>query len=404
MNHKIINSLMQVLDRPNELRIVQTLLLEPGLSRPELAERLGLSLSAVTQVVNALIRKGYVVETGLKKSDSGRSSSTLAVDTSRFVSIGVGLSQYRISIEVIDLDGVMLFSAYEDLDKTGWQSNFTTIKDHIATFLEGSKDKEYHILGIGIARPGFVQFEKRELHFVPEMFEWEDDHVCREFEDAFGFGVEISSTSTAALSGEVYFGGGRNFPSSLLVNISSTDISIAMIRANLIDRGMDANPRVFGQRIISAFFDTSASLHESTLNRLVCMTGIEANYLELTGNRLDYPAICRQARVGDHLAVQALSKAATIAGLAISDLICSLFPDNIIISGSVVDDNIIYRNVAMSVASDRVRSICDAKVAFSLTELKGKGPFEDERERNFSLAKSSATLVFENIYLARGDK
>ncbi len=404
MNKKINDVLMTLFDRPNELRIVRTLLLTADQSRPELACQLGLSLSSTTGIVDGLIKKGYVIETGLKKMDSGRSSTTLDVVKSRFVSIGIGISKYRISVEAIDLEGKPVFAAYDDLDKSGWEPNFSRIKNHVAEFLRESQGRDYHVLGIGIARPGFVQFEKRDLPFVPEMFEWDDEKVQATFEHAFNYGVEISSTSTAALSGEVYFGCGKGYESSLLVNISTTDISVAMIRNNIIDRRMDSNSKVFGRRIMGTTIEADASIHECTLNRYVCKSSIEKYYAQLMGNddEIGYSTICEQSLIGNHMAVQAISKAASLAGLAISDLICSLFPDNCIISGSIVDDSTIYRDIAIAVARNRVQSISNHPLVFSLTELKGNSTMEAEVATNFSLGKGSATLVFENFYLERG--
>lgn len=400
MNNKIKKTLSSLFNRPNELRILKSLLIAGDSSRPELAHSLSLSLSSVTNVVDNLIKKGYVIETGFQKIDKGRSAALLGVVKSRFVSIGVGISKYRVSVEAIDLNGLSLFCAIEHLDPNSWEKNFFQIKKFISQFLEQSTDSDYHILGIGIARPGFVEFKKKTLPFSDELFEWDDKEAQSYFERAFPLGVEISSVSTASLSGEVYFGCCKGYDSSLLINISSTDISIAMIRKNVIDKNIDENCHAFGKRVMCCDSSQLNSIHETSLNQYACKNAIEKNFSDLESHNveIDYITIINQAKAGNLIAIQAIAKAATFIGIAIADLLGLLVPQNCVITGEIVDDSVIYHNIASAIASERVKNIINSKVIFSQPKLKGLEPDTDNLT-NYSLGKGSASVVFENFYV-----
>lgn len=400
MNSKIISHLNSLLNRPNELRIIKSLLANGDSSRTELAKYLTLSLSSVTNIVDSLIKKGYVLENGFQKIEKGRSSAVLGVVKSRFIAIGVGISKYKVSVEAIDLNGDSLFCAIENLDPNSWNNNFVHIKNFISQFLEQSSKSDYHILGIGIARPGFVEFRKTNLPFSDELFEWNDNEVQAYFENLFSLGVEISSVSTASLSGEVYFGSSKDFNSSLLVNISSTDISIAMIRKNIIDKGIDANSHAFGKRVICIDPSQIHNMHETSLNQYVCRKAIEKNFSDFESQNveIDYTTIVNQAKAGNIIAVQAISKAATFAGIAIADLLALLIPENCVITGEIIDDSVIYHNIASAIASERVKHLIHSEVIFSQPELKGIAP-DTDTQTNYSLGKGSASVVFENFYI-----
>jgi predicted NBD/HSP70 family sugar kinase len=400
MNNKVIADLNTLFARPNELRIIKSLLVNGDSSRPDLAQLLSLSLSSVTNVVDGLIKKGYLTETGFKKIEKGRSSAILGVVKSHFVSIGVGISKYKVSVEAIDLNGVSLFCAIENLDPNNWETNFTKIKKFISQFLEQSIDRKFHILGIGIARPGFVEFIKKTLPFSEELFEWDDKKVQSYFENAFSLGVEIASLSTAALSGEVYFGCCKGYSSSLLVNVSSTDISIAMIRKNIIDKNIDANSHAFGKRVMCIDPSQLNAIHETSLNQYACRKAIEKNFSDFDPQKieLDYTTIINQAKSGNLVAVQAITKAATFIGIAISDLIGLLVPENCVITGEIIDDSIIYYSIASAIANERAKHLISNEVIFSQPKLKGIEP-DTDTQTNYSLGKGSASVVFENLYV-----
>lgn len=400
MNTEIKNNLNALFNRPNELRIIKRLLVSGDLSRTELTNYLSLSLSSVTNTVDNLIKKGYLHETGFQKIEKGRSAALLGVIKSRFVSIGVGISKYKVSVEAIDLTGNPLFCATANLNTNSWNANFIQIKQFIAQFLEQSSGSNYHILGIGIARPGFVEFMKKTLPLANELFEWNDDDVQSYFEDAFSLGVEISSLSTASLSGEVYFGCCKGFDSSLLINISSTDISIAMIRKNIIDTHIDANSHAFGKRVMCIDSNKMNHIHETSLNQYACRIGIETNFSDLEPHNveIDYITIINQAKAGNLLAVQAVAKAATFVGIAIADLLALVVPENCVLTGEIIDDSVIYHNIVRDIAHERVKHLIHSEVVFSQPELKGIEP-DTDTQTNYSLGKGSASVVFENFYM-----
>ena len=399
MNIKIKSNIIELLNRPNELRIIRSLLTNGDSSRPELSHLLSLSLSSVTNVVDGLIKKGYVLETGYKKLEKGRSSAVLGAVRSRFVSIGVGISKYKVSVEAIDLEGTSRYCAISNLDPNSWENNFSTISALISKFIDQSLNYDSHVLGIGIARPGFVEFMKKTLPFSDELFAWDDAIVQSYFEKEFSLGVEMASLSSAALSGEVYFGCCKEFDSSLLVNISSTDISIAMIRKKIIDKNIDAHSHVFGKRAISVDANQLNKIHETSLNQYACKKAIEENYCNLDAQKveLDYTSIINQAKMGNIVAVQAVSKAATYIGIAIADLIALLVPQNCVITGEIVDDSNIYYKIATAIARERVKRLLHSDVVFSQPELKGIEPDTDTLT-NYSLGKGAASVVFENLY------
>ncbi len=158
-----------IVKKENRNSIVDLLFQKHGMSKPEIASILGLSLPTVSNIVRDLINDGLVRERGMLASSGGRKPIELVPVYDARYAIGVKIENENISLVIIDL-GVRtiyqntLFLPFENTDEY-WNS----LALHLKYAIEDSMIDESKLLGIGIAVPGVVNMNKSMIELAPTL-------------------------------------------------------------------------------------------------------------------------------------------------------------------------------------------------------------------------------------------
>lgn len=82
----------QNIRRKNRSEILRNIYFHSDISRLEVSDQLGISPATVTNIVAELIEKKILVETGIRRSESGRPSTLLAInaDYGKIIGMEVG--------------------------------------------------------------------------------------------------------------------------------------------------------------------------------------------------------------------------------------------------------------------------------------------------------------------------
>lgn len=141
----------------NISRVMRLVWMNPGISRIDIARRLELDKSTITNIVSRLIEERIIVarEEGASSAKGGRKPIGLAIDDSYGCILGLEITTDRIMAAVIDLQGRTLFvktinTAEEEDDLKGL---FSLAIDGLSDQIEKTGLK---LIGIGVGLSGLI--------------------------------------------------------------------------------------------------------------------------------------------------------------------------------------------------------------------------------------------------------
>lgn len=402
MNKRITNKIDKWMNGPNEKNIIRHIMSNENVSRTDISKSLAVSMSTVTNVTEKLLSKELIKESGIQKTVRGRSIKLLEVNQEKFKAIGIGINLLVINVSLIDFNGKKYYHKEIPLDTVSWKNNYENIIVTLDELLQTHSDCRDDILGIGIEPPGFVEFNMKNLDSTFEFEdEWNVDGLIATLEERYEFGVTYSSSFSCILSGETFFGNARYYDNVINVNVSSVGLGWAKIDHRIIDKNVAASYRSIGHMMINMSGPKCPVCGQNGCVEIY--TGKEAlvnNYQKLIaieedfhrpadGEVIDYHKILEYAENGDFVAVQAVTKAATILGTALGNMASMLHPDMIILTGRIIRESHLYFEMTKKVINDRLKNLIEKEVVVELATI----------HKFNTTSFGAATLVFVQIFL-----
>ncbi len=166
------------LRRWHRARILQAIRAEAGISRLKLARKLGLSPSAVTEVVAELLGEGLLVERPLPPTGQGRPSVALEVEGERHRVLAWEIDVDRMAVALLNLQGeararVVLPPAPARLEEA-----LAQLQQSTAPLLKGVR-----VLSAGLSLPGLLEPAQGHLTLAPNLG-WADLPLLERFQAA----------------------------------------------------------------------------------------------------------------------------------------------------------------------------------------------------------------------------
>jgi len=411
LNCRIESKIQELIGAPNEKNIIQYLILNTDSSRTTIKQALSVSMATVTNVTENLIKKKLIKENGLQKIARGRSSISLTVNKEKFKAIGIGITKNNVSVELIDLSGNSYYQKIFDTDFISFEKNIDNIVQGIKSILK-EVDNENDIIGIGLALPGFVEYNFENLDQQLITTEWDTEKIVSRIEKEFAFGVVVASASTVALSGEVYFGCATQSQNVLYVNVSSGGLGWASIKKHIINQDIDKNVRSLGHTMINITKQNCICGQTGCLELYVNKYALQDNYKknyhinqELYSDEetsdfieLGYKDIFKLEQSGDITAIQAVTTCATILGYSLYNLKIIMNPDLIVLGGNMVDQSELFFKTTANIVNQKLKNINQDACIFSSRKINSEMLQRNNVIINDSIAVCAATIVFENFF------
>lgn len=288
-------------------------------TRGDLARATGLSRTAVSQRVAALVAAGLLVEgTGLA-STGGRPAGSLGFNVDAAVVVGIAVGRSRTQVGVFDLEGREIVGDTRDHEVgSGPDEVMTDVAARLGTLLVGI---EPPVLGIGLSLPGTVDPERRVSVDAPVMKGWDGVPLAPYLSGVPGAAdapLHLTNDTSALTRSELF--GPAPLGSDVLVVKASTGLGIGVIADGRLvngSRGVTGelgHTRVEGADELLCRCGAHGCLETvaagwAMVNRLV-EGGTEARHVrDLVGLALDGDPVARSLlresgrRVGEVLAV-----------------------------------------------------------------------------------------------------
>ena len=348
MNHKTTAD--QAYVRETNLSLVLRLIHNQSpLSRAQLAGITGLNKSTVSSLVDDLIERRLVCETGSNTGGTGRPATLLEINPQAGHVIGVELGVDFVSVAVTDIRGNILWRRREDADPSDdqdkmIQQTLQIVKDAITA----GKRKGYKFLGIGLATPGTVDVSNGVLIFAPNLH-WRNVPFGKIFSEQTKLRVFVENDANAAAIAEHLFGTtcqSRNF----LFVFAGVGIGGGLFLNGELYRGKNGFAGEIGHFPIMAepsqnvchcgnrgCWETYANQY-SIIQRIqarmeVKRTSIIPKLMAEQNSPLSIPLIKQAADAGDNEAIDSFAEAGRAMGQGFAGLINIFNPEKIILGG-----------------------------------------------------------------------
>lgn len=318
---------------------------EAPLSRAQLATTTGLNKSTVSSLVEELLARQLVHETGINPARTGRPATLLEINPRAGGIIGVELGVDFVSVALADFRGNILWRKQANTDPAEAQEK--TLHQTLILIKEGiaaSRKIKLPLIGIGLAMPGTVDLEKGVLIFAPNL-DWHNVPLREIFSKPTGLSVFVENDANAAAIAEHLFGEGRKNKNFIFV-FAGVGIGGGLFLNGQLYRGKNGFAGEIGHSPITAE-PSQAPCHcgnhgcwETYANQSSIIRRMQAR-LEAKRNgpipAIDVPlsisGIKQAADAGNTEAIDSFSEAGFAMGQGFAGLINIFNPEKIILGG-----------------------------------------------------------------------
>lgn len=239
MRHMPANSID--IRKVNRNRIYRFIYNHPGTSRPELVQRLEMSLPTVMQNVKSLFGEGLVRENGSLESTGGRKAVALSCVKEARLSIGVEITRNHVGVVIINIDGEVVKSVRHRVPFTPDEAFAGTLGGMVRDLLASAKVDTGRVLGAGVSLPGFLSADGGLFRttVLPGALHYE----TRLLGDAIGFPAIYANDANAAAIAEMW--GAPQGKSFVYLSLSNT-VGGAIVMNSHLELGDNQRAGEFG--------------------------------------------------------------------------------------------------------------------------------------------------------------
>ncbi len=346
-----------ILDQPvsikeiNQLRILNLLRLQPGISRAEIVKQTGLGKATVSTIVSEFIHDKMICEVGagVQLSSAGRRPIRLELNEQIGLAVGVELTGSECVAVITDLYADPLRIVRHPMAESSVDTALDLITRSIHQLLDGY-DAE-RLLGAGVGVPGPVDAERQRV-LQAENIGWFDGALGPMLQERIGKPVMVVKRQNAGALGEYWHGIGKGQSNLLYISVGVGIGCGVIIRGQLYEGANGSAGEVGHITLVPddgyrcrcgnlGCLETLASNAAIAVRaREMAKAGRETLLVERSKGVLQSitsTMVFEAAAQGDALAVEIVREAAYYLGIAIANAINLYNPSMIVVGGDIVE-------------------------------------------------------------------
>lgn len=183
-----------ILKKVNKDLIKETLKEFPKSTKPQLAQKVGLSLATVNKAVEELVESGEARCLGYIDSTGGRRAKCYKLNENFELILTVFIQSGHYYCAVLDMDGKVVSSAVHQHEEGDWTQELYNVIDKSLAGCDGKK-----VSSIGVAVPGSVNGD--EISNIPTIPQWEGFALKADLEKRYAMTVVVENDINAATLG-----------------------------------------------------------------------------------------------------------------------------------------------------------------------------------------------------------
>ena len=229
--------------------VLDTIIRHRSISRASISAFTGLNKSTVSSLVQELIDRQLVFETGTGESSGGRKPVLLQFRHDAGFAIGVDLGVNYIHTLMTDLDGTIINVHTTPHRNEDQQAVLDQLFTSIQTMANAAPASPYGLVGIGIGIPGIVN-SNGQILFAPNLG-WRKVNLIELLHEQFHVPIHVDNEANAGAIGEQQFGAGKG-TSDLIFISAGIGIGSGIIMKNEIYKGASGFSGEIGHLTIDA--------------------------------------------------------------------------------------------------------------------------------------------------------
>jgi predicted NBD/HSP70 family sugar kinase len=253
-NSLLGNNIISVKEH-NLQAVLLSLLYEGQLSRIELAKRIHLSNTTITNIVGELLEAGLVTERacnddevdGTRPVGRPRTAVCLVPEARFVVGVHVGVGTFRVALA--NLRDEILVNQTEKFEvESDAQQVLDQIVAVIRALIQASGVDPARILGVGVGLSGLVDFVSGVNVMAPNL-NWRNVPVKAILSSQLGMPVVVDNNVRCMALGETYFGVGHNLESLVFV-YGRVGVGAGFISKGEVFRGSNMGAGEIGHNVM----------------------------------------------------------------------------------------------------------------------------------------------------------
>lgn len=326
-----------------------------GISRADLARKMGLSRAAISSIVNDLIVIGLLHEVAEGAATGGRRAVLLEINPESGYVLGVDMGATHLGLVLADFSARVIEEAeYAFNIDQGPEICLHQVDTQVRDFLREADFSLDDVAAIGVGVPGPVVAEGGCVIAPPIMPGWDNFPIRSHLESLWGHPISLNNDAELGALGEWAYGAGRSEKDLLYVKVGYG------IGAGLLLNG----------KIYSGATGSSGEIGHITMqeNGPLCTCGNHGCLEALAGGRaiadqaraaiqagqrtqlafiqpvekITALDVAMEARKGDLIAQRIIAESGEYLGIAIASLINVVNPGMIVIGGGVAQVGDLY--------------------------------------------------------------
>lgn len=315
-----------------------------GLSRTELVDATGLSAQTVTNITRRLLDDRFIEEAGRTIQGPGKPRTTLRLNATSRLSIGVHLDPAMMTFVLLDFTGEIIARSARRTPADDARRIIASMAEAIQELVDRSGVDQGAIIGIGVATPGPLDAERGTVIDPPKLHSWHRVPLRDALAEATGFPVRLEKDTTAAAVAELWTGDHPHDGSLLFVYIG-IGIGTALAIDGDVVRGTSRNVGEVGHLIVDPDGPECACGRRGCVE-VVCTPQAIIERAERSGVLADdrvgsdaesvdarFTELCERAASGDRDASAVLDEAVRHLSVLISTLTNMLDVDRVVLGG-----------------------------------------------------------------------
>ncbi len=314
------------------------------LTIPDICKKVKLSVPTGTRLINELIEKNIIIESGKKETDNGRRPSSYKTDSNYAFCVGVVVQLKSVYVSIFNL---AMDEIFRNEDQSFILENSPESLERVIQFITDTISQSgvdtSHILGVGVGITGRVNTRTGNSY---NYFNFLDNSLTSYLSDRLSLSVYIDNDTHVLGLAEQVFGYARDVKNALVVNLSR-GLGMALITNGELVIGEQGFAGEFGHMQLGESDKLCLCGKRGCLGTEVSGYALEQNFQEqvhagessllLNVKELDsvhYEDIIRAAWNGDALSISLVHGMGFKIGKALGNMINLLNPGVIIIGGN----------------------------------------------------------------------
>ncbi|MFM9281272.1 ROK family transcriptional regulator [Paenibacillus jiagnxiensis] len=319
---------LELLKKINRDLVLETIRSQQPISRAKVAQRLNFSRSTVSSIVDELIAKKFVVETGLGSStrEGGRRAIELGFNPKSGFGVGVELVANGLLICITDLDGNIVWKERSDAG-----NDFKTIYESILVSLDKASVSMDAVIAIGFCIPGLTNSKKGIVVDAPE-FGWKDVPFVDEMKKYLDKPLYANNDVNCAALGERWVGGAKDLEDFIYISIGpGSGVGSAIVANGNLVHGKD----FMAGEIAYLIQEEDVSRNQVNVAGQFGVFEKKISGKSLAENESSVQALFQGYAQDEPRSVQTVNRFVTHLSIGIANMVSLLNPEKVILGGEV---------------------------------------------------------------------